>query len=320
MGFQRNINDNPAVAVKGDFADANVRATVIAGPLGFVAASSAELVHGTAVDRRPIVGNFAWGDQVSLKAFARFFGETTAKLGFLHREGQAVIVPFLAEAEMYLEPGFPTTLMNQGGFWGLFTAGATVGQKVFANYLDGSVYAANAGTSTQTVSAMTGAIVGATGVLTVASLTGTLHVGDVLIGTPITEPVAVIAQLSGTIGGIGTYLTTAVTNVADVTGTTANSGIETAFFVDSTAKVDAAFTADLATTGVLTVSAVATGALDAGQRVSATGLPNGVKIVAQLTGSAGSTGTYSTNLVGLVLTSRAMVGSNGHLAKISTWS
>lgn len=319
MGFQRNINDNPAVAVKGDFADANVRATVIAGPLGFIAAGI-ETVGATLVDRRPIVGNFAWGNQVTLKAASRFYGETVAKIGFVHREGQAVIVPFLAEAEMLLEVGLPCTLMNQGGFWGEFTAGSTVGQKVFARYLDGSIYSAAHSTSTQTVSAMTGAIVGATGILTVASITGTLAVGDVLTGTPITEPVSIIAQLSGTIGGIGTYQTTAVTNVADVTGTTANNAVETDFFVDSTAKVDARFTADLATTGVLTVSAVASGALDAGQRVSATGMPNGVKIVAQLTGSAGGTGTYQTNLVGLVLTSRAMVGSNGHLAKISTWS
>jgi len=167
---------------------------------------------------------------------------------------------------------------------------------------------------------MTGAIVGATGVLTVASLTGTLAVGDVLTGTPITEPVSVIAQLSGTIGGIGTYLTTATLNVADVSGATANNAVETSFYVDSTAVIDSGFTADLAATGVLTVSAVATGALAAGQRVSVIGMPNGVKIIAQLTGSAGSTGTYSTTQQGLVLGSRAMVGSNGHLAKISTWS
>jgi hypothetical protein len=298
--FQDRINANPAPAVKGDFADANFRATVVAGAGALVAAGE-DTVGATVVDRRPIVGNFAWGDQVSGEAFSRYFGETTAKIGFVHREGQAIIVPFLAEKEMSLEPGFVATLMNQGSFWAEFVAGSTVGQKVFANYLDGSVYSAATGTSTQTVSAMTGAIVGATGVLTVASITGTLHVGDVLTGTPITEPVAVVAQLSGTIGGIGTYQTTATANVADVTGTTANSGIETDFVVDSTALVDAHVTADLATTGVLTVSAL------------------GTRIVGFVSGTGG-TGTYLTNVRGLVLTSRAMVASNGHLAKISTWS
>lgn len=318
MGFQKNINPDPAPAVKGDFADANPRATVLAGPGGFYTAG-VETIGAQSVDRRPIVGNFAWGNQVGLKAFSRYFGETTAKIGFVHREGQAVIARFLAESVMFLEGGMPCTLMNQGGFWTEFLAGSTVGQKVFANYLDGSVYSAAHGTSTQTVSAMTGAIVGATGVLTVASLTGTLHVGDVLIGTPITEPVAVVAQLSGTIGGIGTYQTTAVTNVADVTGATANSGIETAFYVDSTALVDARVTADLAATGVLTVSAVASGVLAIGQRLTALGMPNGVKILGFISGS-GNTGTYRTSMTGLVLTSRAVVASNGHLAKISTWS
>lgn len=311
MGFQNRINDNPAVAVKGDFADANPRATVIAGPSGFIARPA---------PRSPIVGNFAWGDQVNLRANGWYQGETYSKIGFVHREGQAVIVPFLAEQEMYLEAGLPCTLMNQGTFWAEFTAGATVGQKVFANYLDGSVYAAAAGTSTTVASLMTGSIVGATGVLTISAITGALSAGTVLTGGAIAEPVAITAQISGTVGGIGTYQTTAVTNVASLASVIGANSIETAFKVDSTAVVDSHFTASLAATGVLTVSAVASGALDAGQRVTGTGVPNGTKIVGQLTGGAGGTGTYRVNTGGLVLTGRAMVGSNGHLAKISTWS
>ena len=309
--FQNRINDNPALAVRGDFADANPRATVIAGPNGFVAA---------APPRSPNVGQFAWGDQVSLQAYGSYHGETTAKIGFVHREGQAVIVPFLAEREMYLEAGLPCTLMNQGTFWANFLSGATIGQKVFANYLDGSVYAAAAGTSTTVASAMTGSIVGATGVLTISAITGALSVGTVLSGGAIAEPVAILSQLSGTAGGIGTYQTTAVTNVASLASVIGANSVETGFKVDSTVLVDSAFTASLAATGVLTVSAVASGALAAGQRVTGTGVPLGTKIVGQLTGSAGSTGTYRVNTGGLVLTGRAMVGSNGHLAKISTWS
>src|SRR6267154_3932502 len=226
--FQNRINDNPAVAVKGDFGDANVRATVIAGPSGFVSAPS---------PRAPIVGNFAWGDQVNLLANGWYRGETYSKIGFVHREGQAVIVPFLAEQEMYLESGLPCTLMDQGTFWAQFDAGATVGQKVYANYLDGSVYAAAASTSTTVASAMTGAIVGATGVLTVSVLTGALSVGSVLTGGAIAEPVAITAQLSGTAGGIGTYQTTATANVASLASVVGANSVETAFKVDSTSKV-----------------------------------------------------------------------------------
>lgn len=308
--FQNRINPQPAVAVKGDFADANVRATVIAGAGALVSAPA---------PRSPIVGQFAWGDQVSGLAFSNYRGETTAKLGFLHRENQAVIVSFLAESDLRLDAGLPVTLFNQGSFWADFTAGATVGQKVFANYLDGSVYAANAGTTTTTASGMTGTIVGATGVLTISALTGTLHVGDVLTLGLIAEPVAIIAQISGTVGGIGTYLTNAVTNVAALTSVLAKSGVETDFKVDSLALVDAAVTASLATTGILTVSAVASGVLAEGQRLTGAGVPLGAVIVGFLSG-AGNTGTYLTNIHGLVLTGRAMALSNGHLAKISTWS
>lgn len=317
--FQKEINAQPAPAVKGDFADANVRATVIAGP-GALVALGQQTVGATVVDRYPIVGNFAWGNQVTGFASSRYFGETVAKLGFVHRENQAVITPFLAEQEMRLAQGLPVTLMNQGSFWAQFAAAAAVGQKVFANYRDGSVYAANGGTSTTVASAMTGSIVGATGVLTVSAITGTLSVGTVLSGGAMPAGVAIVSQLSGTIGGVGTYQTTATANVAALTDVIGANSVETEFKVDSAVVVDAAFTASLAATGVLTVTAVASGALDVGQRVTAAGMPHGAKIVAQLTGSAGNTGTYQTNQYGLVLTSRAMVGSHGHLAKISTWS
>lgn len=309
--FQARINDNPAVAVAGDFADANVRATVVAPPNGFVAALAT---------RSPIVGHFAWGNQVDGQAFSNYRGETTAKLGFVHRENQAVIVSFLDEDVLAIEVGLSVTLYNQGSFWANFTAGATVGQKVFVNYLDGSVYAANAGTTTTTATGMTGAIVGATGVLTVSALTGTLHVGDVLTLGAIAEPVAIVAQISGTVGGVGTYQTNAVTNVAALTSVVAKSGIETDFFVDSVALVNAVITTgSLAATGVLTVTTLASGAVAIGQRLSGVGVPIGAKVIG-FVGGSGGTGTYLTNIRGLVLTGRAMALSNGHLAKISTWS
>jgi hypothetical protein len=166
---------------------------------------------------------------------------------------------------------------------------------------------------------MTGSIVGATGVLTVSAITGALSVGTVLSGGAIAEPVAITAQIDGTAGGVGTYQTTAVTNVASLASVVGANSVETAFSVESLALVDASFTADLATDGTLTVSAVASGVLDIGQRVTGSGVPLGTFIIGFIGGSGG-TGTYLVNSVGLVLTSRAMVGSNGHLAKISTWS
>lgn len=309
--FQTRVNDNPAPAVRGDFADANVRATVIAGAKAFVSAPS---------PRSPRIGQFAWGNQVNGQAFSWYQGETVAKIGFLHNDDQAVIVPFLAEGEMYLEAGQMVTLFNQGSFWAEFVAGATVGQKVFANYFDGSVYAAAAGTSTTVASAMTGSINGATGVLTVSALTGTLSVGSVLTGGLVAANTAITAQLSGTAGGIGTYATSyRGSNIANLTSAIAANSVETDFKVDSAAKIDSHITASLATDGTLTVTVVTDGVLDIGQRLTAADLPLGAKIIGFIGGS-GNTGTYLTNMTGVVLGGRAMVASNGHLAKISTWS
>jgi hypothetical protein len=58
------------------------------------------------------------------------------------------------------------------------------------------------------------------------------------------------------------------------------------------ATPDAVVTGSIAGT-TMTVSAVASGALAAGQVIEGTGITVGTTIVAQLTGSAGSTGTYS---------------------------
>lgn len=226
QSFQTQVVAQPAVAVAGDFADANIRATVIAPPNGFVASAS----------RPPVVGAFAWGDQVGGGCRGGHQGLATAKIGFVHREGQTIIVNFLDQSALALQPGLICTIYEQGSFWAKFPAGAIVGQKVFANYLDGSVYAATAGTSTQDFSAAA-AVISAGGVLdtTGGAVTGVVHVGDVLTGTNVGTGVAVTAQLSGAPGGQGTYSTTYVGAGVSSTTITGNGSIETNFLVDSPA-------------------------------------------------------------------------------------
>jgi hypothetical protein len=225
-GFQNKVNSQPGVAEAGDFADANIRATVLAGPGALVSAP------GSAA---PYVGHFAWGDQATGQASSLYQGSATAKLGFMHRENNAIIVSFLAGAAVQLESGLPVTLYDQGSFWASFANGAVVGQSVFANYLDGSVYAAAAGTSTEDFSA-TGVIAVTTGILTISgSVTGTVKVGDVLSGTGVPAGTAITAQLSGTPGGDGTYQTTITTAVGSTT-ITGNGSVQTQFTVDSPAS------------------------------------------------------------------------------------
>lgn len=223
MGFQNVIKNQPGVGEAGDFADAGIRANVLAG--------AGALVAGPAT-RPVVVGNFAWGDQVGTLANGSYRGESTAKIGFVHREMNALITAFLAEGGQIVQPGTGVTLFDQGSFWGKFAAGAVVGQKVFANYADGSLYAAATGTSTQTAS-VTGAIAVTTGILTVSAVgSGALVAGAPLVGSGVPAGTYIVSQLTGTLGGVGTYQTNIITAVGSTTLTTSGS-VETGFSVDS---------------------------------------------------------------------------------------
>lgn len=243
MGFQTQVNRQPGVAQAGDFADANIRMTVIAGPGGFIAG---------ALPRAPIVGQFAWGsllpagaaaaNQSGLTAattgqqvFGTYQGDLSTEIGFVHRAGNpTIIVNYLGQTTEVVQPGLIMTLHNKGGFWAQFAAGAAVGQKVFALYNGGGCVAMAAGTSGQ-VAGLTASLAN-TGVLTVTVVgSGTVRVNDVATDAA-GNSYAITSQLSGTVGGVGTYQTSLL-GVTQASGavTTADR-VETAFYVDSPAN------------------------------------------------------------------------------------
>lgn len=309
-GFQNVVNRDPAPAIEGDFADANIRANVLAGPGAFLTAPA---------PRSPIVGHFAWGNQLTGQCTGNNGGEAAAKIGFVHRELQALIVPYLAGQEMLLEAGFAVTIYDQGSFWAKFALGCTVGQKVFANYADGSCYAAAAGTAVQTASVT--ASLATTGILTVSAVgSGALAPGSVLSGTGVPVTGATItSQLTGTIGGTGTYQT----NTSGVTLTsrtfTTSGSVETNFYCDSNVAVPAVVTGSIDAAGLLTITAVASGVLVVGQQLTGTGVPSNTTIIGLGTGTGG-TGTYLTvPKSGVVVTSTTLTATAGQLGKISTW-
>jgi hypothetical protein len=141
-GFQKVVTTQPAVALPGDFCDANPRASVAAGPGGLVAGTNGVTV-----------GRFAWWDTAGTKDIN---GTPTivnnagagAPTGFVHREQQALITLYLAYAGNLIPAGFGVTLMTSGGYWVLNTGAASVvGQKAFASLTTGQVqFAAAAGT------------------------------------------------------------------------------------------------------------------------------------------------------------------------------
>jgi hypothetical protein len=307
-GFQTFVNAQPAPGEAGDFASANIRASTLSYPEGAFSAASGGVA----------VGRFAWGNTVS-GVMSNYFQENSV-LGFVHRENQGLITDFLGISSQLVPAGYPVYAMSRGEFWALMTAGATPGQTIYADPVTGLAVAGDAGLAVK-VTGFTGAI-STLGVLTVSvdgSPTSSLAVGQLITGTGVPAGTYITSLGSGS-GGTGTYnLNQAPAGAITAEAMNAYGLIETPYTAGSTVNEDAAFTASLAVTGVLTVSAISAGSLGAGVFISGTGVPVNTVITAQKTGTTGGTGTYQTN--GLkVVTSEAMTGTQGQVGKITSWA
>ena len=131
MPFQTVVNVQPAPATEGQFASNNPRASVLAGPGGFVADSGG-----------CTVGRFAWID--STNTLASNAGSGVPR-GIVANELQATITTWLASNSMLIPAGQPVTLYDQGDFWVKSLTATTIGQKVFASNTTGDVKTGAAG-------------------------------------------------------------------------------------------------------------------------------------------------------------------------------
>jgi len=110
----------------------------------------------------------------------------------------------------------------------------------------------------------------ATGTSMVAtSVTGVIHVGDVITGTGVSGTVSIVSQSSGSTGAAGTYITSASTTASSATISCASTTID--------------------------ITAVSSGTIQIGQQVTGVGVASGTFITAFLTGSGG-VGTYTLTL------------------------
>ena len=282
---QTQAYTQPAPGVLGDFCDKNPRYTVEAGPGGLVSGASGVTV-----------GRFAWAtfppDGDGSPAIVNNSGSGPVT-GFVHREQQALIVNYLADASLVVQPGYPVTLFNGGGFWAKNegTTEALNGMKAFASVTNGAVSFAAAGTISGGASGATSAIVSTTltlvggvsgNVLTVASVSA----GSVYKGAQLTSNAVgtVLSQLSGTPNGAGTYLLdTGEQNVA--AGTTIG-GLY----------------------GVITFGTVTGGPFAVGMVLTGTGVVAGTVITDSITGGATS-GTMVVN-PNTAVSSATIVGSS----------
>lgn len=129
MGFQTEINQYPAPAVEGDFASANPRVSVMPGAEIMVAGTGGA-----------VIGRFAWVDGADVTNVG-----AGVPSGFIHRDHQALNYALLSESTMTIPEGYGVTVHNNGDFWVRTTTAATVGQKVFASNLDGTIATDTAG-------------------------------------------------------------------------------------------------------------------------------------------------------------------------------
>lgn len=330
MSFQSQVNAQPAPAVAGDFASANPRATVLAGPGGLVAGASGVTV-----------GRFAWLE--TLGNIVRNYGTAPhAPTGFVHREQQALITQFLAATSNLVPEGLPVTLHNQGDFWAVNDGAQTsaIGDAIYATYANGKVTTGAAATGASATGSMgstntasLGATFTATGTGTsfvVTGVTGLISIGDEIAGTGVTAGTTIDAQVSGTPGGAGTYTTSAattsaadtITSFGDVVKVTVTTGLISVgdtvaggagFPVGATVTAiltgtggagtyrlsDAGSAYTASATGVTTygdtvnVTAVASGTLEVGDPITGTGVPANSVIASQVTGTAGGIGVYT---------------------------
>ena len=145
MGFQQQVYVQPSPAVEGDFASANPRASVLAGPGSLVAGPDGVTV-----------GRFAWattnGEENISSGEVDFYNLVSnsgagAPSGFVHREQQALITQWLAAATRLIPAGLAVTLHSAGDFWARNggSAASVVGEKAFADLADGTVVPGAAG-------------------------------------------------------------------------------------------------------------------------------------------------------------------------------
>lgn len=287
-GIQTSVSQQPAPAVAGDFADLNPRFSVDFGPNGAVAGPNGLTV-----------GRFAWASYAAIDgdfapaqvnnapvigAGLSLNPSTGAPTGFVHREQQALITTYLADATQVIAPGYQCALMSGGTFWAKNddpnSTQALPGKTVYAEFATGKVqFSANNASVTASIAAsvtssVTGSIAG--NILTVTALlsAGTgLYPGAVLSGTSgsgnVVTNTRVVSQLTGTTGGVGTY-------AVDVPEQSVSS-----------TTISGAYS-------VMNVTNVASGTLAVGQQLSGTGgggVTAGSVISALLTGTGGI-GTY----------------------------
>lgn len=319
-GIQSFVNRELPPGVAGDWAGANIRASVTVGPWELIAPPSGVTV-----------GAIGWANPVT--GMCTNYFQPNSFPGFIHREQQAQGLQTSGAsiltnvAAMQVLSGNPVTALSQGSFWGAFQGGASAGNSVYANPTTGALIAAASGqgvTATGTAGTITG------NVLTITAGTGTIAIGQIVSGGTV-PPGTYVASGATTTWTLANLDGTPIPNNATSSPYTFYGQQPVQWLCMENVPALASITATLAAQGgsgpfgVLTVSAVGSGVILPGQWIQSAGtvpvpLTANLQILQQLTGNAGSTGTYLVSNTIAVATGQTFTTFNGQLAKISSWS
>lgn len=275
QAFQAQVNQLPAPGLVGTPASLNPQYYYPAGPGGLVAGDDGPRDGGV------LVGRFAWLQQNYLNSdnqpiIVNNFGSGVPD-GIIPNNLQGLITVFLKEASLLLPTGLPVGLKTAGDIW-VVNGGSTYCQakmKAYAAFGDGSISFAATGSpttgaagATSTVAATTFSVTGSISgnVLTVSAVgSGTVVAGATISGTGVASGTKVVAQLSGTAGGAGTYAV-------------------------SIAEQAAASTTITGTYGLLTLGTVTGGTFAVNSVISGSGVTSG-SVLTQLVSGTGGTGS-----------------------------
>jgi hypothetical protein len=319
-GFQTFMNRELPPGVPGDWAGANIRATVLVGPWSLVAPPS-----GTTV------GGIGWANPET--GICSSYFQPNSFPGFVKRALQAQIYQFLGISTQQIAPGYMVAAHAQGDFWGLFQGGCSVGNSVYANPTTGALIAGASGAAV-TVTGASGTVSGSVLTLTVAPTSGTFAVGQVISMAALPAGTYATAVSGNSIGSTITLANldgTAIPNIGTAAAITGYGQQAVQWLAMQSVAAAASFTATLAASaglgpfGVLTVSAVASGTIEVGQWVQSSGatpvpLTANIQILEQTSGTTGGAGDYLVSNTIAVGSGETFTTYNGQMAKISSWA
>jgi hypothetical protein len=297
-GMQTAVSGIPAPGVAGDFSSSNPRQRVLSGPGGLVSgggAYGADVPIGASAAGSAVVGRFGWLspqvlDPDNAPTIVNSFyspggGMQTAITGlnglgapdgFISRpDSSAIITIYLSDATMLIQEGCPVPLWASGDFWCINNGAgqAYVGQKAYANLSNGQVsFGASGAPSTATATSWSiapetwSSTASISGNIMTVTAGSNIYPGVVLTAGGVG---AVLAQLTGTPQGIGTYLL-------------------------SEGEQSVASTTVSGTYGLLTLTTVSAGTFGIGTALSGTSVATGAFITQFITGSGGSGSTAVT--------------------------